>query len=217
MNKLLLIFYYFYFAQTLYCQDSIRFINKEILPVKLIEVGINDIKYMRLDNLNGPKYTVSKSEISYIKHGIGITDTINVFQKNSALHNNSKFKTLFFNKVWFYEASVLSEKKAYVLFTNVFDKEKKIKLFSEFSLMKKYKRNQYFSWFGGISLGAFALATIGDIDLSHKSNSQKKIETTLAIAVGTTMIVMGTRFSIYFRNKRSKKKAEIAVLYNESL
>ena len=217
MHKLHLIIYFFYFTQNIYCQDSIKFINKETLPVKLIEIGINDLKYIRLDNLNGPKYTVSKSEISYIKYETGITDTIKVLQKNSMLQNNSEFKTLHFNKAWFYEESVLNEKNVYALLTKVFDKEKKIKLFSEFSLMKKHKRNQYLSWFGGISLGVIALSTILDIDASHKSNSQKNIETTLAIAVGTTMIVTGTGFSIYFRKKRSDKKLAISLLYNETL
>ena len=57
-------------------QDTIYFKNKTTVAAKITEVGISEIKYQRLDNLTGPNYLSSKSDIFFIKYSNGVSDTI---------------------------------------------------------------------------------------------------------------------------------------------
>ena len=68
-------------------QDTIHFKNKDVLPVKIFEVGISEIKYKRYDNLNGPVYLCSKTDIYIIKYANGVTDTIKSAPVVSVLTN----------------------------------------------------------------------------------------------------------------------------------
>lgn len=217
MHKLLLIILSFFVCQKFYCQDSIAFMSKKIVAVKLLEIGINDVKYVRLDNLNGPKYTVSKRDIKLIKYATGKTDTIKTSGESLEMQNQLNRIIITSNKLLVYPGHILSDKELYGLIKGVSNKEQAIKLFSEFSLMKKFKRKQYISWHGGIILGVIAFGTILDIDASSRSNSQKKLETSLAVVGGSLGLGTGTSFAIFFKNKRLKKKADIARLYNENI
>lgn len=217
MNKLLIVLQSLFVIQNFYSQDSIAFISKEIVAVKLVEIGINDVKYFRLDNLNGPKYTVSKRDIKLIKYASGKTDTIKMSRESLEMQNQLNRIIIARNRLLVYPGHVLSDMELYGLIKGVSKKEQTTKLFSEFSLMKKFKRKQYIAWHGGIILAAVAAMTVGDVDMSSRSNSQKKIETSFAIGAGCLGLGTGTGFAIYFKNKKLKKKAEIARLYNESI
>ena len=217
MNKLLIVLQSLFVIQNFYSQDSIAFISKEIVAVKLVEIGINDVKYFRLDNLNGPKYTVSKRDIKLIKYASGKTDTIKMSRESLEMQNQLNRIIIARNRLLVYPGHVLSDMELYGLIKGVSKKEQTIKLFSEFSLMKKFKRKQYTSWYGGLLLGVIAMVTIQDIEWSNRSKSQKDIETSLAIGFGSLALATGTGFSIYFKNKKTKKKFEIARLYNECI
>ena len=55
-------------------QDVIVKKNGEEINSKILEVGINDIKYKKFDNQEGPTYTESKSEVFMIKYENGSKD-----------------------------------------------------------------------------------------------------------------------------------------------
>jgi hypothetical protein len=46
----------------------------ENLMVKIIEVGTSEIKYKKMDNLNGPIFAILKSDLLYIKYENGIKE-----------------------------------------------------------------------------------------------------------------------------------------------
>ena len=41
------------------------------IPVKIIEVGISEVIYKKIDNLNGPNFSILKSDLSMIRYENG--------------------------------------------------------------------------------------------------------------------------------------------------
>jgi len=62
-------------------QDIITKTNGDEIKAKVTEIGIDDVKYNRFDNLTGPVYSVKKSEIFMITYEDGSKD---VFGKKSS-------------------------------------------------------------------------------------------------------------------------------------
>lgn len=56
-------------------QDTLYFQSKNKLNVQLLEINPDNLKYKRSDNLNGPIYTISKSEISHIVYKNGVKES----------------------------------------------------------------------------------------------------------------------------------------------
>ena len=46
----------------------------EFFKTQIVEIGQAEIKYRKFDNLNGPIYSVEKSNVSLIKYENGTTD-----------------------------------------------------------------------------------------------------------------------------------------------
>lgn len=46
----------------------------ERIPAKLLEINAKEVKYKRLDNLEGPLYFVTKTDISSVKYQNGLTE-----------------------------------------------------------------------------------------------------------------------------------------------
>jgi hypothetical protein len=55
-------------------QDSLTMKSGAIIQVKVIEVTSNEVKYKKIDNLNGPLYSVVKSDLSMIRYENGTKD-----------------------------------------------------------------------------------------------------------------------------------------------
>lgn len=61
-------------ASVCFSQDLITKKNGEDIQAKVIEVGQTEIKFRRLDNLDGPLFTVSKSDVLMIRYENGTKD-----------------------------------------------------------------------------------------------------------------------------------------------
>jgi hypothetical protein len=75
MKRIILAF--FLFTGTVWginAQDIITQKNGDEIKAKVIEVGINDVKYKKFSNESGPTYTLSKSDIFMIKYENGEKD-----------------------------------------------------------------------------------------------------------------------------------------------
>ncbi len=57
-----------------FAQDIITKTNGDEIKVKVLEVNQTEIKYKQFDNLNGPLFTISKSDILIIKYENGSKD-----------------------------------------------------------------------------------------------------------------------------------------------
>lgn len=53
-------------AFSVFAQDSILRTNGDRYSVKILEIGINDVKYKKTSNLDGPLYTILKEELEEI-------------------------------------------------------------------------------------------------------------------------------------------------------
>jgi hypothetical protein len=77
-----------FFSNTLFAQDSIVLINNDVILAKVEEIDVNDIKYHKADNINGPVYDLPKSNIYMIIYMNGTRDVMNQpTQSNTAQQN----------------------------------------------------------------------------------------------------------------------------------
>lgn len=74
MKKTFLLAVQILFATICFSQDVIIKTNGDEIKSKILEVGQNEIKYKNFDYLNGPSYTISKSEIFMIRYENGSKD-----------------------------------------------------------------------------------------------------------------------------------------------
>ena len=64
------------FTKPLPAFDTLINYKFQKMPCKIIEIGQDEIKYKRANNLDGPVYTVSKQEIREIRFANGARETI---------------------------------------------------------------------------------------------------------------------------------------------
>lgn len=64
-------------------QDLITKKNGEDIKAKILEVNQTEVKYKKFDNLDGPVFTISKSEILIIRYENGTNDVFNTVPNNN--------------------------------------------------------------------------------------------------------------------------------------
>jgi hypothetical protein len=55
--------------------------SSENILVKVIEVGTSEVKYKKIDNLNGPIFSILKSDLLIIKYENGTKDDFSSIKK----------------------------------------------------------------------------------------------------------------------------------------
>ncbi len=96
MKQFLLICFFTAFAG-LKAQDTLYLKNLEKLPVKLVEINPDNIKYKRFNNLDGPVYSTQKSEINQIVFANGKKEIFQNFievKKDTVIAANNTASTL---------------------------------------------------------------------------------------------------------------------------
>ena len=63
-----------------YSQDNIVLKTGEEISAKVLEIGIGEIKYKKASNIEGPTYTISKSDVFMIKYENGTKEVINTVE-----------------------------------------------------------------------------------------------------------------------------------------
>lgn len=72
-------------VSTLFAQDIITLRTGETINGKVSEVGINEVKYYKSSNLQGPVYVAAKSDISQVVYANGSKDVFATNQQNSTV------------------------------------------------------------------------------------------------------------------------------------
>jgi hypothetical protein len=74
------------FLTTTFCfsQDVITLKTGEDINAKIIEVGIKDIKYKKFDNIDGPSFTILKSEVLMTRYKNGTKDVYNIEKQENS-------------------------------------------------------------------------------------------------------------------------------------
>jgi hypothetical protein len=71
-----------------FSQDYLTKFNGDELKVKVLEVTHNEVKYKKFDNLEGPIFTIMKSELFMIKYQNGSKDIFNEADKQKESTKN---------------------------------------------------------------------------------------------------------------------------------
>jgi hypothetical protein len=205
-------------------QDTIQFVgDKTPQIVKVTEIGIDEIKYHRIDNLDGPLYVTSKNDVKYIKYANGHIDSINVTKIIEPITANQEIKiykpvnpissdekiVIFGNKLS-YNGKPVGEARLFRIINNVPVQEKKTMLYKEYSKMKVYKKKQYLFGFVGLGVG-LALPYVG---LISSFITQSEAPFVVGVIGGASVGITGAVLSRINKQKRTKQKIAIANLYN---
>ena len=68
-------------SNSIQAQDTLLMRSSENIIVKVIEVGTTEVKYKKQDNLNGPMFSILKSDLLMIKYENGTTDDFSSIKK----------------------------------------------------------------------------------------------------------------------------------------
>jgi hypothetical protein len=74
MKQLFAILVMLFSASIIYAQDIITLRTGETINSKVAEVGVNEIRYYRSDNPDGPMYVTTKAEVAQIVYANGTKD-----------------------------------------------------------------------------------------------------------------------------------------------
>jgi hypothetical protein len=77
-----------------YSQDNIVLKNGEEIRAKVLEIGIQEIKYKKHENVGGPTYTILKTDVFMIKYENGTKDIINKIESTEQKTTEIKEKPL---------------------------------------------------------------------------------------------------------------------------
>lgn len=81
---------------TTFCfsQDIITLKTGEDISSKIVEVGLTDIKYKKFDNVDGPSFTILKTEVLMIRYKNGTKDVYNTDTKTKTENKSNDDMTL---------------------------------------------------------------------------------------------------------------------------
>ena len=81
MKYILLFILFVCSSNIIKAQDTLSMRSGENILVKVIEVGTVEVKYKKLDNLNGPVFSMLKSDLLMIKYENGTKDDFSSIKK----------------------------------------------------------------------------------------------------------------------------------------
>jgi len=81
MKNILLFILFICSSNIIKAQDTLSMRSGENILVKVIEVGTSEVKYKKLDNLNGPVFSMLKSDLLMIKYANGINEDFSSIKK----------------------------------------------------------------------------------------------------------------------------------------
>jgi hypothetical protein len=81
MKNILLFILFVCSSNIIQAQDTLSMRSGENILVKVIEVGTTEVKYKKLDNLNGPDFSILKSDLLTIKYENGTKDDFSSIKK----------------------------------------------------------------------------------------------------------------------------------------
>lgn len=97
MRKLLLLLFILTITSQLFAQDKIYKLKGPAINAKVIEVGIDEIKYKLYDNPDGPIYVVEKSSLNRIEFANGSVEKYRVSFKDPANYEGQLTKGIKIN------------------------------------------------------------------------------------------------------------------------
>ncbi len=225
MKKLIFLFVLIGFG--VHSQDTIRFRNGEVKAVKVTEVGVDNIKYNRFDNVGGPLYITSKNEVHYIKYSVGEIDSFPIVKAevkqivqpqpqnlNTYINPNGCDRLLIDrrNKIFCNgNGRPLNESRVRNILLSLPEGQKKMNIMKVYTEMKGYQKKQYQFGFGGLIV-LVAAPVVGGIGTVF---TESFVPYLVGIVVGGVAAITGSIISKEFKQKRLGKRVQIVKMYND--
>lgn len=213
------------FSLSLSAQDTIRFRNGEVKAVKVSEVGINDIKYNRFDNVGGPVYLVNKNDVQLIKYAGGSVDSFKVeavvvqnvpvkkaprVTTEQSLAQNGPGKIIISDNRLYHNNKAVGEGRLLKMIIAYPDNTKQNLMLKNFKEMKEHKKKQYTFGFVGLGVG-IAAPYIGFIAALVTGDG---IPALAGVTIGLGAGITGAVISSINKRHRFNKKLDIVRIYN---
>ncbi len=119
-----------------FAQDFIYKTDGTEIKAKVVEIGLNEVKYKKFENINGPNYIILKSDVFIIKYKNGSKD---VFNKIEKLTNNKTEKITSNNK----ESVTIPKEYLYDIIIKTNGDTIKVKFVDIWAAEIKYKKFEY--------------------------------------------------------------------------
>lgn len=204
-------------------QDSLRFTNNEIKAVKVLEVGIKELKYKKMEALDGPTYIVNKSDVSYVKYGNGqIEKFTSVATENLPVSTTTTVINFIplsiINGALYQQQTKLSLSNINNLIKSYPLPQQQELLYKQFNNYKKYISSQQLSG-GLVALGFMipVITSLVSLDQALSSTASSKYSATLfvsGVVVGAAARITGFALTKMYRNKRIHEMKQLAETYN---
>jgi hypothetical protein len=97
MKKILLFICAFLFTAHLFAQDKIYKLKGDVIKAKVIEIGVDEIKYKLFDSPDGPIYVVDKSSLNRIEFADGRVEKYKLSFKDPANYEGQLTKAVKIN------------------------------------------------------------------------------------------------------------------------
>jgi hypothetical protein len=230
MKKFIFLLFIFNFVKA---QDTILFHNNEIKIVKVNEVGTDEIKFKRYDNLNGPVYVINKSEIKYIKYAGGLKDSFPLSKKQELTGVQSgSFQVIEpkpekvlapacdkiiigpKNKLLCNGRPVGESRLGNIILT-LPEGAKKKSMQSMYNIMKSQRTQQYIWGYTGLAVGVIG-AYAGVLDGIFLLFGETPPPQLVAVfVIGGAYGIYGAVRSAQHKQQRNAAKLKLAKIYNE--
>ncbi len=203
-------------------QDTIYFMNSSAVCAKINEIGISEIKYNRFDNISGPNYTVSKTEIKKIRYSNGIIDSTSFLNpKVEASKINPPVKAMVLTGTdIYYNGKIQGEFAMHRLISTHALSENQLQLVKDLKKLKQQEKG-YNTLGTGLFVTGFAVPAIVTLgSLSGSSNSMEPANAVQNIVagalVGALLRISGHVVMKIGKNKTKAKKLDFLQKYNQN-
>ncbi len=223
MKTVLFVLFILVGTSKIYSQDTIHFLDNTIKIVKVSEINVDDVKYHRFDNLDGPVYVSNKNEIERIVFSNGLVEKFKPAENKITVASTATASKVTSNQNVSYEKIIIIDKTKLMhfgkpigesrllrLINNYPESEKKTLMMREYVNMKSFKKKQYIFGFVGLGAGV-GLAYFGMMATLISGET-----TPMAVGVlgGVSIGVTGAILANMNKQKRNQKKIQIANIYN---
>ncbi len=191
-----------------YCQDIIITKESEKIEATVLEVNIDDIKYRRADNPDGPAYTMKKADIASIIYGNGSVEVFDNAQAAGATMQQSV--TAGYGKIakdgstYYHNGLIISETQV----------KKMMAAVSPEAYNKFHKGESFNKTFIGMLTCGLTFFCLGDIFIAVSDGYGTLTDVGLAF-VGTGSAI--SLASIPFGCLAPKRKRQAVDIYNRAL
>jgi hypothetical protein len=199
-------------ALFLNAQDTIYFNNNSVLSTKISEVGVSEIKYLRFDNLTGPAYTVSKTDIKRIRYANGMIDSTSfVTAKVQAAPFNAPVKGMvLIGTEVYYNGKIQGGFAMHRLISTHALSDNQLHIVKELKRLKRPEKG-YSALGTGLFVTGFAIptvVTIGTLSDDRLYGSDRAINTIVAGAITGALFRIAGQVILKVNKNKSKARKQ---------